>query len=63
MGSAPEQFYRKDFPDPVANMRDPMSRSSDFDLDPERDALELDRPVFEVAAALDALRVESESLI
>lgn len=63
MNSAPAQFYRKDAPDPVADVRAAMSRNDDKgDPDPERLAAVLGVSVFDVEIALEALRVDGEVL-
>ncbi|MDP9410789.1 MAG: hypothetical protein M3R38_10910 [Actinomycetota bacterium] len=53
-------FYRKDEPDPMAGVRDAMSRRGDFDPSPARYADEVNH--FEVLAVLEALTIEDEVL-
>lgn len=53
-------FYRKDEPDPLADVRGAMSRRADFDPSPEHYANET--RTFEVLAVLEALTVEDEVL-
>jgi hypothetical protein len=54
-------FYRKDEPDPMADVRTAMSRRGDFDPSPEHYANEAS--AFEVLAVLEALDVEGEVLV
>jgi hypothetical protein len=60
MDAPQEAFYRKDAPDPMADVRDSMSRRGDFEPSPSDYANE--SYFFEVEAALEALRVEDEVL-
>ncbi len=58
---APQQpFYRKTEPDPMADVREAMSRRGDFSPSPERYADEAGS--FEVLAVLEALTLEDEVL-
>jgi hypothetical protein len=61
MGAPRQSFYRKDEPDPMADVRDAMSRRGDFNPSPERYGDEAG--AFEVLAALKALTVEGEVLV
>ena len=54
-------FYREDEPDPMADVRDAMSRRGDFDPSPEDYANEAS--AFEVLAVLEAVEVEGEVLV
>lgn len=56
MDAPHESFYRKDEPDPMADVRGTMSRRGDFDPSPEHYANEAN--AFEVLAVLEALRDE-----
>lgn len=60
MDTPRERFYRKNTPDPMAGVRDAMSRRGDFDPDPDHYADEAG--VFEAQAVLEALEVEGEVL-
>jgi len=60
MDAPQEAFYRKDAPDPMADVRDAMSRRGDFNPTPEHYAN--DTNIFEVLAVLEALTVEGEVL-
>ncbi len=60
MDSAPEQFYTKDTPNWIADVRGTMSRRGDFDPDPKNYANASN--FFEVLAVLEALEVEGEVL-
>ncbi len=53
-------FYREDKPDPMADVRDAMSRRGDFDPSPEDYASEA--RLLEVLAVLEALAIEDEIL-
>jgi hypothetical protein len=53
-------FYREDEPDPMADVRDAMSRRGDFDPSPEDYASEA--RLLEVLAVLEALAIEDEVL-
>jgi len=53
-------FYREDEPDPMADVRDAMSRRGDFDPSPEDYASET--RLLEVLAVLEALAIEDEVL-
>lgn len=53
-------FYRKDEPDPMADVRTAMSRRGDFDPSPEHYADEAG--AFEVLTVLESLTVEGEVL-
>jgi hypothetical protein len=53
-------FYREDEPDPMADVRDAMSRRGDFDPSPEDYASEAS--LLEVLAVLEALAIEDEVL-
>jgi hypothetical protein len=53
-------LYKKDEPDPMADVRSAMSRRGDFDPSPEDYANETSP--FEVLAVLEALKVEDEVL-
>lgn len=61
MDAPQESFYRKDAPDPMASVRDAMSRRGDFDPAPGHYANESN--VFEILAALEALTIEDEVLV
>ncbi len=60
MDTPQASFYRKDEPDPMADVREAMSRRSDFGPSPERYANEAN--YFEVMAVLEALAIEDEVL-
>jgi hypothetical protein len=60
MDAPQEEFYTKDTPDLVADVRDAMSRRGDFGLTPEHYVN--DTSIFEVLAALKALTIEDEVL-
>ncbi len=53
-------FYRRNEPDPMAAVRDAMSRRNDFEPSPEHYVSEAN--YFEVVAALEALAIEDEVL-
>ena len=61
MDTPQDPFYRKEEPDPMADVRRAMSRRGDFDPSPEHYANEAS--AFEVLTVLEALEVEGEVLV
>lgn len=62
MDAPQEAFYKKAAPDPMADVRDTMSRRGDFYPSPERYVNALDVSAFEVLVVLEALTIEDEIL-